>query len=79
MKLFELNEGQKRRLLNDRESSPKSSIYEIISLWIRLISILELSYLHSRSPFWHRFLFKLAILVHDNDNMHQKIKLKAEI
>ena len=47
----------KKRLLNERESSPKSSIYEIISLWIKLITILELPYLHSRSSFRHRFLF----------------------
>ena len=32
----------KNRLLNELESSPKSSIYEIMSLWIRLITILEL-------------------------------------
>ena len=43
MKLFALNEGHKRRkknktfknknrLINERESRPKSSIYEIISL-----------------------------------------------
>ena len=49
MKLFALNEGQKRRqtnkketfknknrLFNERESSPKSSIYEIISLCTEL-------------------------------------------
>ena len=61
------NEGQKRRkkqnktnkkktkkkktLIKEKESSPKSSIYEIISLWIKLITILELPYLHSRSSF----------------------------
>ena len=54
MKLFALNEGQKRRktkttfknnnrLLNEWESSTKSSIYEIIPLWIKLITIFELS------------------------------------
>ena len=31
-----------KRLLNEWESSPKSLIYEIISLWIKLITILEL-------------------------------------
>ena len=30
----------KNRLLIERKSSPKSSIYEIISLWIKLITIL---------------------------------------
>ena len=67
-KLFALNEGQKRRknththktfinknrLLNERESSPKSSIHEIISLWIKSITILELLYI---SIAVHHFLF----------------------
>ena len=85
MKIFALNEGQKRRkkkkkkTFKNKNRCLKSSIYEIISLLIKLITILELAYLHSRLSFWHCFLFYLAILVYDYDNMHQKIKFMAEI
>ena len=95
MTLFTINDSHGRqkdkkttkniqnRILKGRNRSPKPLIFEITSLWIKQIVILELPYLHSLTSFWHwhRFWFDLVhlcmIMIHKREK--QKLQLISAI
>ena len=64
----------KNRILNYRNCSPKPLIFEITSLWIKQIVILELSYLN-----FHRFCFDLVCMCMTTSTRMRRTKTMADV